>query len=145
MICAFELLSPIGFPILSTTFSAWVFSEHFLLALYVFPVTRNPIDWSTFLSPTCFPVLSNMTMTTDWLTRLPDSVIGMFSVCFVEQLAERSVVCVQVQWLGNVGEGTLGVAELPEDHVVGLATCDGGVDVVGVVTPLRGGAQVVGD
>ena len=54
-----------------------------------------------------------------------------------------SVVYVQVRWLGNVGEGTLGVAELAEDHVVGLATCDGGVDVVGVVTPLRGSAQVV--
>ena len=44
---------------------------------------------------------------------------------------------------GNVGEGTLGVAELVEDHVVGLLTCEGGVDVVGVVTPLRGVAQVV--
>ena len=45
---------------------------------------------------------------------------------------------------GNVGEGTLGVAELVEDHVVGLITCEGGVDVVSVVTPLvRGGAQVV--
>ena len=44
----------------------------------------------------------------------------------------------------NVGEGTLGVAELAEDHVVGLITCEGGVDVVGVVTPLvRGGAQVL--
>ena len=43
-----------------------------------------------------------------------------------------------------MGEGTLGVAELAEDHVVGLITCEGGVDVVGVVTPLvRGGAQVV--
>ena len=35
----------------------------------------------------------------------------------------------------NVGEGTLGVAELVEDHVIGLITCEGGVDVVGVVTP----------
>ena len=43
----------------------------------------------------------------------------------------------------NVGEGTLGVAELVEDHVVGLITCEGDGDVVGVVTPLRGGAQVV--
>ena len=44
---------------------------------------------------------------------------------------------------GNVGEGTLGVAELAEGHVVGLITCEGGEDVVGVVTPLvRGGAQV---
>ena len=33
--------------------------------------------------------------------------------------------------------------ELAEDHVVGLITCEGGVDVVGVITPLRGGAQVV--
>ena len=44
---------------------------------------------------------------------------------------------------GNVGEGTLGVAELVEDHVVGLITYEGDGDVVGVVTPLRGGAQVV--
>ena len=45
---------------------------------------------------------------------------------------------------GNVGERTLGVAELAEDHVVGLITCEGGVDVIGVVTPIiRGGAQVV--
>ena len=58
----------------------------------------------------------------------------MFSVCFVEQLAERR---------GNVGEGTLGVAELVEDHVVGLITSEGGVDVVGVVALLRGVAQVV--
>ena len=37
-----------------------------------------------------------------------------------------------------------GVAELVENHVFGLITCEGGVDVVGVVTPLvRGGAQVV--
>ena len=65
-------------------------------------------------------------------------------MCFGEQLAERSVVYVQVQYLGNIGGGTLGVAELVEDHVVGLITCEGGVDVVGVVTPLvRGGAQVL--
>ena len=68
----------------------------------------------------------------------------MFSVCFVEQLAERSVVYVLVRLRSYVGEGTLGVAELVEDHVVGLITCEGGVDVVGIVTPLvRGGAQVV--
>ena len=43
-----------------------------------------------------------------------------------------------------MGERTLGVAELAEDNVVGLITCEGGVDVVGVVTPLvRGGAQVL--
>ena len=42
----------------------------------------------------------------------------------------------------TLGEGTLGVAELVEDHVVGLITCEGDGDV-GVVTPLRGGAQVV--
>ena len=68
----------------------------------------------------------------------------MFSVCFVEQLAERSVVYVQVRRQGNVREGTLGVAELVEDHVVGLMTCEEDGDVVGVVAPLvRGGAQVV--
>ena len=43
-----------------------------------------------------------------------------------------------------MGEGTLGVAELAEDHVVGLITCEGGVDVISVVTPLvRGDAQVL--
>ena len=36
-------------------------------------------------------------------------------------------------------KGTLGVAELAEDHVVGLITCEGGGDVVGVVTLLVGG------
>ena len=67
----------------------------------------------------------------------------MSTACLGEQLAERSVVNVQVRRRGNVGEGTLGVAELVDDHVVGLITCEGGVDVVGVVTPLvRGGAQV---
>ena len=65
-------------------------------------------------------------------------------MCFGEQLAERRVVYVQVRWRCNVGEGTLGVAELVEDHVVGLITCEGDGDVVGVVTPLvRGGAQVL--
>ena len=45
---------------------------------------------------------------------------------------------------GNVREGTLGVAELAEGHVLGLITCEGGGDVVGVVTPVvRGGAQVL--
>ena len=34
-----------------------------------------------------------------------------------------------------VGEGILGVAELAEGNVVGLITCEGGVDVVSVVTP----------
>ena len=38
----------------------------------------------------------------------------------------------------------MGVAELAEGHVVGLITCEGDGDVVGVVTPLvRGGAQVL--
>ena len=38
----------------------------------------------------------------------------------------------------------MGVTELAEGHVVGLITCEGGVDVVGIVTPLvRGGAQVL--
>ena len=66
----------------------------------------------------------------------------MFSVCFGEQLAERSVVYVQVRRRCNVGEGTLGVDELVEDHVVGLITCEGDGDVIGVVAPLRGVAQV---
>ena len=64
-------------------------------------------------------------------------------MCLGEQLAECSVVNIQVR-RGNVGERTLGVAELAEGRVVGLITCEGGVDVVGVVTPLvRGGAQVL--
>ena len=33
----------------------------------------------------------------------------------------------------------MGVAELAEDHVVGLITCEGGGDVVGVITHLVGG------
>ena len=38
----------------------------------------------------------------------------------------------------------MGVAELAEHHVVGLRTCAGGVDVVGVVTSfVRGSAQVL--
>ena len=37
-------------------------------------------------------------------------------------------------WLG---EGTLGVDELVEDHVVGLITCEGTGDVIGVLAPLR--------
>ena len=45
--------------------------------------------------------------------------------------------------LGNVGERTLGVPELVEDHVVGLTTCEGGLDVVGVEALLGGVAQVV--
>ena len=56
-------------------------------------------------------------------------------MCLCEQLAE-------VRLRGNVGEGTLGVDELVEDHVVGLITCEGAGDVVGVVAPLRGVAQV---
>ena len=44
---------------------------------------------------------------------------------------------------GNVGEGTLGVDELVGDRVVGLITCEGDGDVVGVKAPLRGVAQVV--
>ena len=47
-------------------------------------------------------------------------------MCLGEQLAECRVV------------------ELAEGHVVGLITCEGDGDVVGVVTPLvRGGAQVL--
>ena len=43
---------------------------------------------------------------------------------------------------GNAGEGTLGVDKLVDERVVGLITCDGDGDVVGVVTPLGGVAQV---
>ena len=65
-------------------------------------------------------------------------------MCLGDQLAECSVVNVQVRCRSNVGEGTLGVVELAEGHVVGLITCEGGGDVVGVLTPLvRGGAQVL--
>ena len=66
----------------------------------------------------------------------------MFSVCFGEQLAKRSVVYVQIRRRCIVGEGTLGVDELVEDHFVGLITCEGDGDVIGVVAPLRGVPQV---
>ena len=42
-----------------------------------------------------------------------------------------------------MGEGTLGVTELVEDRVFGLITCEGEGDVVAVVAPLGGVAQVV--
>ena len=64
-------------------------------------------------------------------------------MCLSEQLAECSVVFVQVRRLGNVGEGTLGVDELVADRVVGLITCEGVGDVVGVEAPLGGVAQVI--
>ena len=64
-------------------------------------------------------------------------------MCFGEQLAERSVVYVQVRRRSNVGEGTLGVDELVGDRVVGLMTCEGEGDVVGVKAPLGGVAQVI--
>ena len=44
---------------------------------------------------------------------------------------------------GKVGEGTLGVDELVGDRVVGLITCEGEGDVVGVEAPLSGVAQVI--
>ena len=83
LICAFELLSPTSFPVLSTILSAWVFSQNLLWAQYVFLVTPKPIDWSTFLSPTGFPgsidhfvslhrfPWSNMKDNDDWLTDTP--------------------------------------------------------------------------
>ena len=42
-----------------------------------------------------------------------------------------------------MGEGTLGVDELVGDRVVGLITCEGDGDVIGVKAPLRGVVQVV--
>ena len=42
-----------------------------------------------------------------------------------------------------MGEGTLGVDELVGDRFVGLITCEGIDDVVGVKVPLRRVAQVV--
>ena len=71
LICPFELFRSSGFPYLSTTFSAWVFSENLLWALYVYLVTPKPIDWSTFLSPAGFLVLSNTTDDDYWLTDTP--------------------------------------------------------------------------
>ena len=64
-------------------------------------------------------------------------------MCFGEQLAERRVIYVLVRWRSNVGEGTLGVDELVGDRVVGLITCEGEGDVVGVEAPLGGVAQVI--
>ena len=43
----------------------------------------------------------------------------------------------------NVREGTLGVDDLVGDRIVGLITCEGSGDVVGVVTSLVRGAQVL--
>ena len=71
LICAFELFRSSGFPDPSTTFSVWVFSENLLWALYVFLVTPKPTDWSTFLSPSSFPDLSNTTDDDDRLTDMP--------------------------------------------------------------------------
>ena len=64
-------------------------------------------------------------------------------MCFGEQLAKRDVIYVLVRLQSNVGEGTLGVDELVGDRVVGLITCGGEGDVVGVVAPLGGVAQVI--
>ena len=63
-------------------------------------------------------------------------------MCLCEHLAECVVVHVQVRCRGHVGDGTLGVVELVEGQDVGLITCEGGVDVVGVVTPVGGVPQV---
>ena len=62
-------------------------------------------------------------------------------MCLSEHLAERVVVHVQVRCRGHVGDGTLGVVELVEGQAVGLITCEGEVDVVGVVTPIGEVAQ----
>ena len=42
-----------------------------------------------------------------------------------------------------MGEGTLGVDELVGDRVLGLITCKGEGDVVAVIAPLGGVAQVI--
>ena len=73
LICAFELFRSSGFPDLSTTFSAWVFSENLLWALYVFLVTPKPIiDRRLFLPQVSLIHRTQQTTTTDWLTRLLD-------------------------------------------------------------------------
>ena len=70
LICAFELSRSSGFLNPSTIFSAWVFSENLLWALYVFLVAPKPTDWSTFLSSSGFPDPSDTT-DDDWLTDTP--------------------------------------------------------------------------
>ena len=141
LICALELFSPTCS--IDHFLSLGVFRK---LAVSTVRVSRdNKTNW---LIDICFSQRFPCSIERDRQWRLTDghtfrtAVIGMFSVCFGEQLAERSVVYVQVRWRCNVGEGTLGVAELVEDHVVGLITCEGEGDVVGVVAPLRGVAQV---
>ena len=57
-------------------------------------------------------------------------------MCLCEQLAECYVIHVLVRGRDNVGEGNRRVVELAEVMGLGLITCEGGVDVVGVVTPL---------
>ena len=146
LICALELSRSSGFPVLSITFSAWVFLENLLWALYVFLVTPKPIDCSTHLSPRKFPCSiehNRRGRLTDWHA-FWIAVIGLSSMCLGEQLAECHVIYVLVRWRSNVGEGTWRFVELAEGHEVGLITCEGGVDVVGVVTPLvRGDVQVL--
>ena len=99
---------------------------------------------------TSFTGLSDATDTDDGLTNTPSrtEVIGVFSVCFGEQLDECSVVYVLVRRRSNEGEGTLGVDELIGDRVVelrvvGLITCEGVRIVIGDEAPLGEVAQVV--
>ena len=63
-------------------------------------------------------------------------------MCLCEHLAECVVVHVQVRCRGHVGDGTLGVVQLVEGQAVGLITCEGGVYVVDVVSPVGGVRQV---
>ena len=107
----------------------------------------KPTDWSTFLSPSGFPDPSNRTDDDDWLTDWHAfwfTLICLSLVCLCEQLAECHVIQVLVRWRDSVGEGTWRVVELAESHEVGLITCEGDGNVVGVVTPLiRGVTQEI--
>ena len=99
LICAFELFSPTNFPVLSTIFSTWVFSEKLLWALYVFLVTPKLIDWSTFLFPSSCPDPSNTKDDDNWLTDTPSGslVLGV-PVCVACRVSRHPRPC---PWKGS--------------------------------------------
>ena len=135
------MISSTGFPVRSTILSVWVIAGNWFWALYT--VLTPKLNWSMLLIhrfPRSIDHDRHRRRTDTYTFRT--AVIGVFSVCFSEQLAERSVVHVLVRWRSNVGEGTLGVDELVGDRVVGLITCEEDGDVVGVKALLGGVVQV---
>ena len=64
-------------------------------------------------------------------------------MCSIEHLLECRVVVILVRSGGPVGEERRRVQKLVEVMGLGLITCEGEGDVVAVVAPLGGVAQVV--